>query len=916
MLKRLLPYILILLIAVPAGIFFFSRRDQAVSSYYQSRAMTVVPDDAVCIIESRSVPDLLKALIQSEPLFPSLQQLVIIKPYLQAFRKIDSLITNNQKFKELYSHCSAVLSLHQTGKSQYQFLIILEIHSTSGEAGAGDLFAQLCGHPGLWSRRIYNGRQINRITFGVDALVPGVSLAGDKNFLIISPSPILLENAVRQIGLESGLVNSHAFSKLSRTAGKSALANIYLNLKTLPAMLSGSMNPAARRKLEKFTQYGDWASLDLTIRNDAIWLNGFALEGDTLNSYLNLFKNQKPRKLQAEEFLPSNTAVYFTLGVEKPAKYLKDLSDFLGGRESGRKRQRLIEQAVAITGENVIEVWADFGLQELTIGYLCGVADDAVTPVAMIEVRNSKQSAEKLVSRSNHALKKIFRTDDQREFVIYPMPFEGLPEILGGSFFSAVSGKYFAFIGSEMLLADDSQTLEEVLQKYSLNKTLSNDAIYRSLSGLKSTRSNVTFFAIPYKAGPLMKGIMNPEAYQTLFANDQFLLKTGAIGLQFNSGSSMSLHNLFTSFAEIDYSKPQSIWESKLDSKLSIHPAIVTNHITRDKEIMVQDVTGILYLINSSGRILWKKNIGERINSEIFQVDVMKNGRLQYLFSTLTSIHLLDRNGNYLPKYPLKLKLPATSGMALIDFDRSRDYRILIACSDNKIYGFDKNGNPLKGWNFGPASGPITRPVQYFKIQNKDYLVFTDPVKVYILDRKGSVRVNPGKDFAVSPNCRIVYDPVASGKGSRFLLTDTDGAVYTILLDGTTESKKYGEFGPDHYFSVEDVNSDGLSEFIFIDEDRLEIFSQSGEKLQSRKIDGNVTVPPDFYVLTGKMKKIGLVVPSKNEILLLNGDGTSYTGFPLYGQSPFTIGNLGKTSAYQNLLVGSNEAYLYNYAIK
>lgn len=915
MLKRLLPLAKILLIAVPAGIFFFCHRDKEVDTYH-SQAITVVPDDAIWIIESRSVPELLTALVQSDPLFSSLQKIGSIKPHLLAFRKIDSLITRNSRFKELYAHCPAVVSLHQTGKNQYQFLMILETRGAAGATGAGDLFSELCGHPGQRSQRTYNGQQINRITFGVDALVPGISLAENNKYLVISPSPILLENAVRQMNQENGLFNNPAFSRLSHTTGKSALANIYINLKVFPTWLSTWMNPAVKKKMEMFTRYGDWASLDLTIRNDAIWLNGFALEGDTLNSYLNLFKKQLPRELEAQQYLPSTTAVYFTIGVEKPAQYLKDLSDYLGGGESGRRRQRIINKAVALTKENVVKIWADLGFKELTIGYLCGVSDEMVSPVALIQMKNSNQATEKLVSRLNLTLKKTFRADGQPEFAIYPMPYEGLPEILGGSFFSAVSGKFFSSIGNVLVLADDVQTLEEVLHKYSLNKTLANDAVYLSVASLISTRSNVTFFAIPYKAKPLLQEILNPKAIAACFTNDQFLLKTGAVGLQVHSGNGMSLHNFFASFAGIDYSKPQTIWESRLDAKVYTKPVMVTNHITQDKEIIVQDEAANLYLINSSGRILWKKNIGERINSEIFQVDVMKNGRLQYLFSTGNAIHLLDRNGAYLPKYPVKLKLPATSGMALIDFDRNRDYRILIACSDNKIYGFDKSGNPLKGWNFGPASGPITQPVQYFKIQNKDYLVFTDPVKVYILDRKGSVKVNPGKDFAVSPNNRIVFEDMASGNGPRFLITDIDGTVYTILLDGTVESKKYDVFSPDHYFNVEDVNMDGLSEFVFIDRNKLDIYSQSGERLNSRKFDGNVTDPPCFYLLSGKLKKIGLTVPSKKEILLYNGDGTLYNGFPLYGQTQFTIGNLEKTSAYQNLLVGSDEAYLYNYAIK
>jgi outer membrane protein assembly factor BamB len=433
---------------------------------------------------------------------------------------------------------------------------------------------------------------------------------------------------------------------------------------------------------------------------------------------------------------------------------------------------------------------------------------------------------------------------------------------------------------------------------------------------LFTTRSNVTFFAVPYRAWPILKGMLNPKTLGAFFANDRFLMKTGAVGLQFQSSNDMMLHNLFVSFANIDYTKPQTIWESRLDAKVLTAPTIVTNHITHEKEIMVQDEALNLYLISSSGRILWKKNIGEKIKSEIFQIDVLKNGRLQYLFSTISGIHLLDRNGAYLPKFPVKLKLPATNGMALVDFDATRDYRILIACSDNKVYSFDKNGNQLKGWNFGPASGMISLPVQYFKIQNKDYLLVADPVKVYILDRKGAVKVKPEKDFAVSMNSPVNFETVASGKGPRFILTDVDGAVHSIFLDGTVESKSLGTFSPDHFFNVVDINRDGLSEFVFTDRNKFEIYSQAGEKLNSRKLDGNVVTPPVFPVLISKNRKAGLTVPSKNQILLLNGDGTVYEGFPLNGQTPFTIGILEKNTNYQNLLVGGGEAYLYNYAIK
>jgi len=914
MLKRRLPFLLLIVLALPVGFYRCSHPKEEVSTY-RSEAITVVPDDAVWIIESRSVPDLLHALTRAEPLFPALQQIGIINPHLQALRKIDSLIAQNPRFKDLYGRSSAVVSLHQTSKSQYQFLVILENQGAAGVTTAGELFANLCGQTGQWSERTYNGQQINRITFGVDALIPGISLSGNSKYLVLSPSPILIENTVRQMNQKTGLYTSRAFDKLSHTAGKTALADVYVNLKAVPAWLSGTMNAPVKKKMEAFTRYGDWASFDISIRKDALWMNGFALEGDTLNSYLNMFKNQAPGKMEAEQYLPSTTAAYLSMVVEKPEQYLKSLTDYLGGGESGRKRQRAVEKANAQARDNVVKTWTDLGYREITIGYLCGVSNDSIEKVALINLKNIDGAIKKLHNKLLPSLKQL-HPDGQHTYDLNVMPFEKLPEILGGGLFDAVTGKYFTSIGNVLVLADQLSVLEDFVHKYALNKTLVNDAAYQSLAGMISTRSNVTFFAFPYRARPLLQKILDQEAASTLFANEQFLVKTGAFGLQFQSSNGMLLHNIFTSFAPINYLKPQTLWESKLDANVATKPALVTNFTTKEQEIMVQDELNNLYLLNASGRIIWKINIGEPIKSEIFQIDLLKNGRLQYLFSTAKAIHLMDKNGKYLPKYPLKLNAPATNGMSLFDFDGNKDYRIMIACMDNKVYAFDKNANPIKAWKFGSTSGAVTWPIQNVKLQDKDYIVFYDPVKVYILDRKGAVKVSPEKDFAVSANNPLLFDPAVTGIGPHFILTDVDGNVCTIGLDGTVTSKKLGSFSPDHYFTMMDFDRDGQNDYIFIDRNKMEVLRQSGEKILTRKLNGLLAFPAEVYLFNDKLRRLGMTIPSKNELLIYNSDGSMYNGFPVTGQTPFIIGNIDQSSTYQNLLVGSEGGYLFNYAIK
>ena len=187
--------------------------------------------------------------------------------------------------------------------------------------------------------------------------------------------------------------------------------------------------------------------------------------------------------------------------------------------------------------------------------------------------------------------------------------------------------------------------------------------------------------------------------------------------------------------------EPETIWQSGLDSTIIGKPALVANHYTKEKEIMVQDKSNMLYLISSSGRILWKKKLDAPILSEITQIDYYRNNKLQYLFNTSNKIYLIDRNGNYVDKYPISLAYKATNGISVFDYDKNRNYRIFLACNNSKVYVFDKSGKTVTGWNAKPTEGIVTKPIQHFRVQGKDYIVFADNKRNYILNRKGANRV-------------------------------------------------------------------------------------------------------------------------------------------------------------------------------
>ena len=178
----------------------------------------------------------------------------------------------------------------------------------------------------------------------------------------------------------------------------------------------------------------------------------------------------------------------------------------------------------------------------------------------------------------------------------------------------------------------------------------------------------------------------------------------------------MIYNSLSIKFKEEAREESTTEWETLLDTTASIKPFFFTNHITGAKEIFIQDMKNNTYLINAAGRVLWKVPLNERIVSTIYLIDYFRNGKYQLLFSGKNYIHLLDRNGNYVERYPVKLRSPATNSMVLFDYDNNLNYRLFIAGEDKLIYSYDKTGSAVKGWNPYRTTGTVKAEINYFKV--------------------------------------------------------------------------------------------------------------------------------------------------------------------------------------------------------
>ena len=216
-------------------------------------------------------------------------------------------------------------------------------------------------------------------------------------------------------------------------------------------------------------------------------------------------------------------------------------------------------------------------------------------------------------------------------------------------------------------------------------------------------------------------------------------------------------------------------FETSISNEIILGPLIVKNHTNNKNEVFIQDSENIIYLINDNGQIEWTKKINDRVIDEVKQIDSYKNGRLQYVFVTQNSLHMIDRKGRDVGKFPLKFNDQITKPVSVFDYDNNKNYRLLITQND-ELFMFDSKGNRVRGFDYNKKSKIITKP-EHFRISNKDIIVFKTLDDLMILNRRGKVRIKINEDYNYTKDEIFQYQ-------NSLLTTTVNNKIVKIDMNG------------------------------------------------------------------------------------------------------------------------------------
>lgn len=886
--KRIVIVAVIVLVSALAilGYFLQQGRKNLFTDPYK-----VITPDACIVIETVDVKSFLNSLTTGKGLFGEMEKVGELTRFNHDLKYIADLI-NKPYFAPLFSGGAAIISFYSGQNGDIAPMLSMPV---PGDLKVRHLKEMLtsAGITGLGESRM-NKKPVIEVSFNTEGRKDTVYISLISGLLVCTDS----RNLIRDAGLQALKVDDirsvPGFSRVLLASGKNK-DKIFVIFPNLPDLLRPLLKTSRKDFAAKIANLAKTAGCDIYLNEDGLVLSGYTESTDTAEA-LYKFKSLPARDFHTFKILPSATVLFETLMA--PPSSNPVVSDTSISREA----YDLAAKLKPIIGEEITRAIID-------------IKDSPVKENSIIiyELNNRPEAEQIFTDQAGSKLETLyFQPDEQFKVPVYRTSFKGLIRVLLPGFANDVDEVFFAFYEHFMIAGKSYSTISRLLYDNLLNKTLANDLIYRDFETTLPSRAGYYFFCVPSRITDYLDGYLNEKIINTLESNKNSLNKIQAAGYKFTSSNGMIYNSLSIKFKDVAREESTTEWETLLDTIAGIKPFFFTNHITGAKEIFIQDLKNNTYLINAAGRVLWKVPLNERIVSNIHMIDYYKNGKYQLLFSGKNFLHLLDRNGNYVERYPVRLRSPSTNPMALIDYDNNLNYRIFIAGEDKMLYSYDKSGNVVKGWTPIKTTGNVKAEITYFKVSGKDYIVASDENTIYFLDRTGNKRTSLKEPVSKAAGSSLEINPSSD---PCLVCTSPDGTIKLIYFDGSVKQFSIKKFSDQHTFDFFDIDGDGFGEYVFIDKGILYLYNHNREEIFNRDFGTDNLGGPINFIFSPADRKMGVIDLRKNLIYLIGKNGKTVAGFPLKGASMFSIGKLSDKSGW-HLIVGGTDRFLYNYKIE
>lgn len=865
-----------------------------VATAEKNEHIDALPSDALMVFSSDKPLDEWAKLLRNNPMWEQLIENAELAELDQMLNEVDSVLRQDKSTHQSLAGMRLAMGLYPDGPGKRTFIWVLEFPSQQ----ALNLFSEKAGtyfKQALSPSDEVRGKKVSELQYAGKKW----HLFTHNNLFVCTSSATMLEKSAAAIEQKQGLSNDPKFTKVWNvgSANPGVTARVLVQFSRIAGWLSGIIS---QQKLDELLTdalpFAGWSEFDLYLSPNKIQGNGVTL---TANGGLStIFQGQQPVEPTFQFLIPSSAYSVIALTLSNKELFLEKLAAirFSGGYEDWKAEISNYSTTYNVDVEYGMlrwlgSEWISFSLpgHEKLMAFSIGEGQTGVES----QLQQFAQTADtSIISQGG------FSTNNMDVFEV------NLPVSYGrllGSVFSDQTNLHFCRVNNYLILAPSADAMRAYLnglQRASLADQVRFDGM---LSGTFSNKGNLYLLASPSRASNTTNWF-DEEFAKTNSPIHGFLKNVEWMGMQWKASGSKKLFaaSLFD-FNSSESSNTLLNWEAMLDKPVLGTAHLINNHQTHGVDLLIQDMSYRLYLLSSTGKVRWQRDLNGPILSDISQLDIYDNGKLQMAFVADGKLMVLDILGRDVKNFPVGV--PNGSNMQLIGKGKALRFAVTV---DDEIWIFSDEGKVLRKINHGEHQSDILAS-QLFSWGQQFYLaaiasdgyalttLLSDTreqvFEVQNISAGSAMFVEKGSDVETS---RLVY---LNERGNIVRVMSTIGGV----TDSITASAPHGA-----KFILADVNGDNNLNYVVLANRNLKAWSRDKSEKTLWTHQGELSRKIHVSDFGGFKKYITITDSDSGELIVLSATGNEITEGKYKGVDQALVTDLNNDNRLELVIIFSN----------
>lgn len=525
-------------------------------------ALTVIPSDAIFAIETNNLTKAWNTINKTK-----VWEHLISNPFFADINEdieyTNAILKDNIALDALLSDRKLFMSAHMISGIDYDFIYVVDMLK------APDISSLITGladyvNFSTQERDFKDAKIIHLIDKKDPTFIVYISFI--DNLMLASFSEVLLERAIEQKE-DNYWQENKKFQQVMTDTRDRELFDFYFNFSLLDKYLKIYMEDDDEI-VKSIAETMQFSALNMKIENERLRFNGFT-NTDSTSSYIRALSQINPGKPQAFQVISDQAALYLAICFSNFNDFFRNLQnefseDNAGDYETYDKRIAQVEKLLGIDVEEDLCDWIgnEIAFVKLRPSENARV-EDVVVAIHTPDIRDAKTGMGHIEGQIRKRTPVKFEVEMYKNFEIHYLNVKGFFKMFLGNLFAKLEKPYFTYIDDAedfVVFSNSKSALQEMIDDYTMGKTLSHSEDFIDLKDEFANKSNVFMYIQMPKMYTSLHYFADKDTKKDIEENKELILSFARIGFQLQSESNELFAN--TLIADHDES---ALYEDQLE---------------------------------------------------------------------------------------------------------------------------------------------------------------------------------------------------------------------------------------------------------------------------------------------------------------------------------------------------------------